>query len=98
MLRVPKVGEELSEEERKKFTHGIKSYVGGMADTLKIRNVAAKDPDRILVGGHTHDRGRTVEVRSGTVGLDDTGPELHGMFYPEMKYVSFTEPYILHLT
>src|SRR3989339_138101 len=98
MLRVPKVGEELSEEERKKFTHGIKSYVGGMADTLKIRNVAAKDPDRILVGGHTHDRGRTVDVRSGSVGLDDTGPELHGMFYPEMKYVSFTEPYILHLT
>ena len=98
MLRVPKVGEVLSDEERKKFTHGIKSYIGGVADTLKIRNVAAKDPDRILVGGHTHDRGRTIDVRSGSVGLDDTGPDLHGMFYPEMNYVSFTEPYILHLT
>jgi len=98
MLRVPEVGEALGAEDQKKFTHGIKSYIGGVADTLKIRNVAAKDPDRILVGGHTHDRGRSVDVRSGSVGLDDTGPDLHGMFYPEMNYVSFTEPHILHLT
>jgi predicted phosphodiesterase len=95
--RIPVAGEVLDANTEKKMTHGVKTYLGGVQDTLKIRTVVAKDPDRIVVAGHTHDPEVAVDVRSGTVGLDHSGEKIYGLKYPEMELISADEPYILEM-
>ena len=97
MTHIPENAEAVTDDDRKRMLMGVKRDNGAVSEVIRLRKLAAKDPDRVIVGGHTHDPGVQHDTLSGTVGLDDDGPEIHGLLFPEMKYVSHAEPYFLEL-
>jgi predicted kinase len=96
LRKVPRDPSELTPEEAKKFTHGIRSFINPVNEVMKLRNASAKDPDRIAVGGHTHDEKIKIGSDAGTIGLD-AGTDLQAMYYPEMEFLSAKEPKIEEL-
>ncbi|PIR93899.1 hypothetical protein COT97_04205 [Candidatus Falkowbacteria bacterium CG10_big_fil_rev_8_21_14_0_10_39_11] len=94
---IPKEDEELDDKQKMIMTHGKKMWLGPSQENLKLRTTTATNPDIIVVGGHTHDREVTIDYRSGTVGLDVTGPTLHALKYPEMEVIKHDEPHLVEL-
>ncbi|MBI3633352.1 MAG: AAA family ATPase [Candidatus Vogelbacteria bacterium] len=90
------------EKDSDKHIHGIRGdFAGGRRPAEKLKNVVAKDPGILVVGGHTHDEPPAhVNMISGTVGLDlstDLRGVLYGMYYPELQFLSAEEPSVVNL-
>jgi predicted kinase len=104
--RIPRADETLSEPDARAegriMTHGARSgqYVGGRPEVWKLHNAAAKDPDVLAVGGHTHESEPVMDTIAGTVILDasvEMTGELWGMYYPELDLASAKEPSLVKL-
>ena len=98
--RVPRPEEAVTEKEERGMLHGIRSgvYTGKRAEVRPMQTVAALDPDVLMVAGHTHEKELRLSPLSNTVNLDiqaETTGTLHGMYYPEMQFVSAEEPEVL---
>lgn len=89
--------EQVSEQDAKRLTFGITKHYGPVKETLRLSDTTAKEPDRLLVGGHTHDPSLQMSASSGTIGLDVNGPTVYGMRYPELTFLSHADQSLVEL-
>ncbi len=89
--------EQVSEQDVKQLTFGITKHYGPVQETMRLIDTTAKEPDRLLVGGHTHDPSLQMSASSGTVGLDVHGPTVHAMRYPELTFLSHADMSLVEL-
>ena len=90
------------ESKRKIMSHGARSgeFAGGRAEVWSLHNTVAKDPDILVVGGHTHEQEPVMNMVAGTTILDgsiELKGRLWGMYYPELELASAQEPTIARL-
>ncbi|MBI2064923.1 MAG: AAA family ATPase [Candidatus Yanofskybacteria bacterium] len=104
--RIPRKDEVLEpgyqKSERHTMTHGARSgvYLGTRAEVWKLHNTVAKDPEVLVVGGHTHEKEPVTNLVTGTTILDasiELKGKLWGMYYPELELASAEEPILIRL-
>lgn len=93
----------LSPDEMKQHTHGVRNgqRAHGLNEIRKIQTVAAKDPDRILVSGHTHEDDVVSDRTAGTINLDADAERqgiLYGLYFPELEITAGKEPSVIRLS
>ncbi len=93
---IPRAEEKLSSRELHDITHGISTgrSVAGRREIWNLPLSCAKDPDVLIVSGHTHEQAPVIDTIAGAAVLDagvEKRGELFCLKWPEMELCAGVE-------